>query len=77
MPSITSILLAAGTLGRPGIVIMSPLKATINPAPIEGFSSRIVTLNPLGLTYQFVLLKLNKFNKIFTHKQQEIKINHP
>ena len=48
-------LLAAGTFGSPGIVIISPLKATINPAPIDGFKSRIVIVNPFGLANNFGL----------------------
>ena len=48
-------LLAAGTFGRPGIVIISPLKATINPAPTDGFKSLIVTVNPSGLANNFGL----------------------
>jgi hypothetical protein len=36
-----SIFSAAGSFGSPGIVIMSPVKATINPAPIDGFNSLI------------------------------------
>ena len=41
-------LFAAGTLGKPGIVIISPVNATKNPAPIDGFNSRIVIVNPSG-----------------------------
>ena len=48
-------LLAAGSFGKPGIVIMSPLSATMNPAPIDGFNSRIVTVNPDGLANSFGL----------------------
>jgi len=40
---------AAGTLGRPGIVMMSPVIATINPAPLESFISLTVMTNPCGL----------------------------
>ena len=43
-----SIFSAAGDLGSPGMVIMLPVIATINPAPEESLISRIVTLNPSG-----------------------------
>ena len=33
--SSTSIFSAAGTFGRPGIVMMSPVSATTNPAPAD------------------------------------------
>ena len=33
-----SMLFAAGTLGKPGIVIMSPVRTTINPAPAESLT---------------------------------------
>jgi len=36
-------------LGRPGIVMMSPVIATINPAPLESFISLTVMTNPCGL----------------------------
>ena len=44
-----SILLAAGTLGKPGIVIMLPVRATINPAPLDTLKSLTVILKPSGL----------------------------
>ncbi len=36
------ILTADGTLGRPGIVRIAPVKATMKPAPAERLTSRIV-----------------------------------
>ena len=36
--SSTSIISAAGTLGRPGMVMMSPVSATTKPAPAETFT---------------------------------------
>ena len=41
-------LLALGTLGKPGIVIISPVITTINPAPAESFTSLTGTVNPFG-----------------------------
>ena len=41
-------LLALGTLGRPGIVIISPVTTTINPAPADNLTSLTGTVNPLG-----------------------------
>ena len=46
--SSTSIFSAAGTLGRPGMVMMSPVRATINPAPALTFRFRTVTVKPRG-----------------------------
>ena len=43
-----SIAKAAGVFPRPGIVIMSPQSATIQPAPVYGRRSRTVTVNPVG-----------------------------
>lgn len=40
--------MAAGTLGRPGMSIMSPASATIKPAPLLNTSSRMVTSKPSG-----------------------------
>ena len=45
----TSIFSAAGTLGRPGIFIIVPVKATIKPAPADTVRSLIVILKPVGL----------------------------
>jgi len=39
---------AAGILGKPGIVIISPQMTTINSAPLESLSSLIGTLCPEG-----------------------------
>jgi hypothetical protein len=38
--SVTSMLFAAGTLGRPGMVMISPQIATTNSAPAESLTSR-------------------------------------
>ena len=46
--SSTSIRSAAGTLGRPGIVIMSPVSTTMKPAPAEILIFLIVTVKPSG-----------------------------
>ena len=46
--SSTSIFSAAGTLGKPGIVIMSPVRATRNPAPAETFRFRTVMVKSRG-----------------------------
>ena len=39
---------AAGFLGKPGIVMIAPVNATINPAPVFASNSRIVISNPDG-----------------------------
>ena len=39
---------AAGTFGSPGIVMISPVSATMNPAPAEIFRFRTVTSKPVG-----------------------------
>ena len=44
-----SIASADGTFGSPGIVITSPVNATMNPAPIDGLNSLTVIVNPSGL----------------------------
>ncbi len=44
-----SIASAEGIFGNPGIVITSPVNATINPAPTEGLNSLTVIVNPSGL----------------------------
>src|SRR4030095_10467185 len=41
-------LLAAGTLGRPGMVMMSPQTATTNSAPADRRTSRTVTTWSVG-----------------------------
>ena len=46
--SSTSIENAAGFLGRPGIVIIAPVRTTINSAPAESLTSRTVSVNPVG-----------------------------
>ena len=49
MPSgVTSIFSAAGTLGRPGIVMMSPVSATMKPAPAETLRLRTVMRKSRG-----------------------------
>src|SRR5437867_2616375 len=44
----TPIFSDAGSLGRPGIVMMSPALATTNPAPALPYTSLIVMRNPVG-----------------------------
>ena len=39
---------AAGTLGRPGMVMMSPVRATRNPAPADTLILRTVMVKPPG-----------------------------
>jgi len=39
---------AAGTFGNPGMVMMSPVSATMNPAPALTFSWRTLSVKPLG-----------------------------
>ena len=39
---------AAGALGSPGIVIISPVRTTINPAPAETLTFLMVTVKPVG-----------------------------
>ena len=46
--SVTSIFTAAGTFGRPGIVMMSPASATTKPAPALTFAARIVRVKSSG-----------------------------
>ena len=52
-PRSTSMLLAAGTRGRPGIVMMSPQIATTNSAPADSRTSRtasdVAARRPLGV----------------------------
>lgn len=43
-----SIFSAEGILGKPGMVIISPVMATMNPAPAETFKLRTVITNPSG-----------------------------
>jgi hypothetical protein len=49
--SVRSIFIAAGFFGRPGIVMMSPVIATTNPAPADSRSSRIVTSSEILALY--------------------------
>jgi hypothetical protein len=44
----TSMELADGTLGRPGMVMISPQIATMNSAPAESRTSRTGMLKPVG-----------------------------
>lgn len=44
----SSIFTAAGTLGRPGIVMIAPVKGTTKLAPAERLTSRMVMVNPVG-----------------------------
>ena len=46
---------AAGVLGNPGIVMISPVRATMNPAPADILKSRTVISKPSGLLMSFVL----------------------
>ena len=46
---------AAGLLGRPGIVIISPGRATMNPAPAEIFRFRTVTSKSVGAPSSYSL----------------------
>ena len=46
--SSTSIRSAAGTLGSPGMVMMSPVRATRKPAPADTLMFRTVTVKPRG-----------------------------
>src|ERR1700690_1279672 len=47
-PLTTRILSAAGARGNPGIVRMSPMRTTTNPAPARRRTSRILGMWPLG-----------------------------
>ena len=44
---------AAGILGKPGILIISPRIGIMNPAPAANSNSRTVTLKPVGLPIFF------------------------
>ena len=46
--SSTSIFSAAGTRGRPGMVMISPVSATTKPAPAETFAYLMVTVKSSG-----------------------------
>ena len=39
---------AAGTFGRPGMVMMSPVSATTKPAPADSYALRTVMRKPRG-----------------------------
>ena len=39
---------AAGTFGKPGMVMIEPVRATTKPAPALTFTSRTVTVEPSG-----------------------------
>src|SRR5699024_11308700 len=41
-------LLAAGTLGSPGMVMTSPVRTTLKPAPVRGRISRTCSVWPSG-----------------------------
>ena len=49
----SSIKTAAGTFGKPGIVIMAPVNGTMKPAPADNLTSLIVTVNPVGAPKTF------------------------
>ena len=44
---------AAGDFGRPGMVMMSPVSATMKPAPAEIFRLRTVTSKSSGAPRRF------------------------
>ena len=44
---------AAGTAGSPGKVMMSPVSATMNPAPLQRRIVATLTVNPVGLPSLF------------------------
>ena len=46
--SSTSIFSAAGTFGKPGMVMMSPVSTTRKPAPAETLTFLTVTVKPSG-----------------------------
>src|SRR5918992_423859 len=46
--SLRRMLLAEGTLGKPGMVMISPVITTINSAPAASLTSRIGTTWPVG-----------------------------
>ena len=48
---------AAGTLGSPGIVIISPQITTINSAPLESLTSLIGILCPEGAPFKVGLVE--------------------
>ena len=44
--------LAAGTRGRPGMVMISPQTTTMNPAPADSRTSRICITCPNGAPFK-------------------------
>src|SRR5699024_7280062 len=64
--SLTSIFKAAGCFGHPGIVIISPVNATIKPAPVFVNISRIVISNSVGAP-NFVGSSVNEYCVLATH----------
>ena len=44
---------AEGILGRPGMVMISPVRATMNSAPADNRTSRRATLWPVGAFFRF------------------------
>ena len=53
----------AGTFGRPGMVMISPVFTTMKPAPAETLTSRTVILKPRGAPVRFLLSE--KLNWVF------------
>lgn len=51
--SVRSILIAAGTFGRPGMRVSVPHTGTMNPAPAERLTSLTVSVHPLGAPLTF------------------------
>src|SRR3954447_21171989 len=51
--SVRSMLLAAGTRGRPGIVMISPQTATMNSAPADSLISRTPRIWSVGAPFAF------------------------
>ena len=51
----TSMSIAAGCLGRPGIVMMLPQTTTTNPAPADRRTSRTLRVNPSGAAISLAL----------------------
>ena len=52
MPGLPRVPAAAGTLGRPGIVMMAPQITTINSAPDDNLTSLIGTTCPEGAPFR-------------------------
>ena len=47
--------IAAGTLASPGMSIISPHTATMNPAPPETYASLTLSSHPVGAPFSFGL----------------------